>query len=536
MQNVSMNTVNGSWVFQQTANQAETYTGILETQNTFLDKNISIKTIIPAAATPTLAITDSNADIGIGTVSSGYYPLTATLSGTISLGTAGWVTAAGLSGSDSATVGRIAQSTLKLGTTTIASGYEVIPGSTDQVINIGMGYNTARSVTVKAVSAGQQAAATVSISKAATAPTLANTTTTINGLTQVVVSPTATAPSTGDYYISVAATAPATALSTETNGGITRSVDTAGYLGAVAQVSASGSTTATSKTFYAPLTSAALAVTMSGVTVNPNALNNIAKTLTNKTQITVTPSSGTTTIDKYFIAVQATTPATNITLTKGTLTAGYLGNANQITLPSNPKTTAGSSTYYIPVTSGALSAGDGVANATATNMQFNGAATTTAPSSGPFITVTGSGTVGVGTSGWIEDTASLSSNTATKYYKVKQGAVSWNQSTGVVTVTEGYVTSGNGFSLGNGSLSATATSGTTYAENTSVVLNEQGYLYINPGYMPATKISLATMIPDDVNYTNAGNSHILQNYEAYDTNGAKLIGSIPTYAGAYTVG
>lgn len=81
-----------------------------------------------------------------------------------------------------------------------------------------------------------------------------------------------------------------------------------------------------------------------------------------------------------------------------------------------------------------------------------------------------------------------------------------------------------------GSFSNAEASGVTYSveEGASTVIPAGGYLYINKGWYDNTKISLGHLIPDDGSYTNAGNGHILSGFEAYDTNGNKLIGTIPT--------
>ena len=81
-----------------------------------------------------------------------------------------------------------------------------------------------------------------------------------------------------------------------------------------------------------------------------------------------------------------------------------------------------------------------------------------------------------------------------------------------------------------GSFNNAPTEGVTYTENkaTNTILPEKGYLYLNKGWFDDTMISLGHLIPDDVNYTNAGVAHILYGYEAYDTNGKKLIGTMAT--------
>ena len=81
-----------------------------------------------------------------------------------------------------------------------------------------------------------------------------------------------------------------------------------------------------------------------------------------------------------------------------------------------------------------------------------------------------------------------------------------------------------------GSFNNQPTSGETYNENKSAatVIPAEGYLYLNKGWFNNTKISLGHLIPDDVEYTNAGVSHILSGYEAYDTDGKKLVGTMAT--------
>ena len=81
-----------------------------------------------------------------------------------------------------------------------------------------------------------------------------------------------------------------------------------------------------------------------------------------------------------------------------------------------------------------------------------------------------------------------------------------------------------------GSFNNQATDGVTYTENTAdaTIIPAEGFLYLNQGWFENTKISLGHLIPDDVEYTNAGVLQILSGYEAYDTNGQKLIGRMAT--------
>ena len=81
-----------------------------------------------------------------------------------------------------------------------------------------------------------------------------------------------------------------------------------------------------------------------------------------------------------------------------------------------------------------------------------------------------------------------------------------------------------------GSFNNQASNNTTYTEDTSAatVIPSGGYLYLNQGWFENTKISLGHLIPDDTTYDNAGVKQILSGYEAYDTNGQKLIGTMTT--------
>ena len=80
--------------------------------------------------------------------------------------------------------------------------------------------------------------------------------------------------------------------------------------------------------------------------------------------------------------------------------------------------------------------------------------------------------------------------------------------------------------LPTGTISTGTSAKSGWTTNTSAVVPANGYLYISAGFYPNTQISLATLIPDDSSLPNAGNDKILHNYEAYDINGKKLVGTI----------
>lgn len=535
-------TTNNLWVLEQTATGAGTFTDLLTTENKFLDKNISIKSTIPSAQNPTLTITDkSSTNITIGTVSQGYYPLSAALTGTLTVGTPGWITTSGLSAQDeSVIVGRIAQSTLKNGDTAINSGATITPSvDSNQTINISAGYNSARTVIVAPMSSGTKAVANVTISGTATTPTLANTASAITNKTQVNIDGSFTT-STSDinsiYYVAFTANAPATTPS------VAKNISTAGYLGptgSTTQISSSGSISAKSQLYYAKITSGA-------ITVGGNSSQVGAPTITkyntdgsnngvNVNSIAFTGSASTTEpTSGNYVAVQVAIPAKSIAPTVSLDTSGWIGDTSQITI-NNVTSSARTLQVYIPLTSGALARGAGVANASSGNITL-GTKTTTQPTSGKYITVTGSGTVSVGTGGYLAASTSLSSNTATAYYPI---------ATATFGITNNVVKStGAGWIDNNvtvatieaGTISTGATAKTGWETNTTAVVPAEGYLYIGAGYYPNTQISLATLIPDSTDYPNVTiTDQILAGYEAYDTDGKRLVGTLATYDGTYSV-
>lgn len=545
MSTMTNDTTNNLWVLEQTATGSGTFTDLLTTENTFLDKNISIKSYIPAVGTASLAITDKGStNITVGTVTgsgdSAYYPLSTSLTGAMTFATAGWITTSGASATDSSvTVGRIKQSTLKNGTTTIASGSTITPDvSTTQTINIGEGYNGARTIVIGAMSGGTPAAATVTVSGTASTPTIANTASAITNKTQVNVNgtfKTATSDITSTYYVALTANAPATTPS------VAKSITTAGYLGptgTTTQITSSGSVSAKSQLYYAEITSGAITVGGNSSQVGAPTItkydtdgNNAG---TNVNSIAFTGSASTTEpTSGNYVAVQVAIPAKAITPTVTLNTSGWVGDASQITV-NNVTSSARTLQIYVPLTSGSLSKGAGSANATSGNITL-GTKTTTQPSSGKYITVTGNGTVSVGTGGYLAASTSETSNTATAYYPIATATFTTTNNV-VKSNTAGWIDANVTIStLASGSLANTATSGQTYTEVTSPAIDTaNGYLYINKGYFGNTKISLGTLIPDSAT-TDVVSSALLPNYEAFDTNGQRIIGGMTIYDGTYSV-
>lgn len=530
MATLTYDNINERWVLEETVIAASTVTQLLATENKFLDKNIAVKVITPAAGAATLTVADNSGNVTIGDASGGKYSLSASITGQMTFATAGWITTAGQSAADSSViVGTIDQSILKNGETTIASGSNIIPSNVDQTINITAGYEGARTLIVKAMSSGATAAVTVAGTTQATVPTLANTTTTQSNKVQVNISPATTALTVDKYFIAVTPTAPATTVN------LTKTITTAGYLSSDTQITASAATTANSQLYYIPLTTGSVSTTINSTTITPTLASSTAS-LTGKTRVSATPTQNTNNVGDFYIAVTATAPATEVTMTS-TTTSGYITSDEVSTVSAN--TTQGTNTYYIPLTSGTKSAGAGSVSASSTTMTIT--EEVSQPSSGYYFAAVGSGTSNIG-AGWYNAATTQTSNSATKYYSIPAATftVAGNS---VIASTGGYIDAQTEVgAVTTGTLSTGLTNKSSQGYNTlsdsSVVIptDEQGnggYLYIAPGYYGATQISLGTLIPDNPS-DDAVSANILSGYEAFTTDGKRLVGSIGTYDGTYT--
>lgn len=533
-QQLTYDETNGRWLLSQSVTTSGTITHILATENKFLDKNIAVQITTPAAGTASLAVTDNTTDVSVGTAAGGKYPLIATITGQMSYATGGWVTTSGQSAADSEVqVGTIDQSILQNGATTIASGSNITPASVDQTITITAGYEGTRTLIVKSIATGANAEATVSGTAAATAPTLANTASAQSNKTQITISPIISANLTNNsidkYYIAVTPTAPATNLT------FTKTINEAGYLGSIDQITASGSTTSSTSLYYIPLTTGTVSTTMDATTITPT-MSSSSASVTNKTRVDAAPTKNTNNIGEFYIAVTATAPATTVNLTS-TTTEGYVTSADVSATAGT--TTQGTDTYYIPLSSGTKSAGSGSVSASSSSVDIT--EESSQPASGHYFSVTGSGTANIG-AGWYNTATTQSSNNATKYYSLPE-AVFGTSGGAVVATTAGYVDENtqvatvSAGSLSTGMTDKSSQGYNTLADSTVVIPTDEngngGYLYMSAGYYGATQISLGTLIPDS-DTTDAVSAKILSGYEAFTTDGKRLVGSIATYSGDYT--
>lgn len=375
------------------------------------------------AASFTLSITDkAGSDVTVGTVSSGYYPLTASLQGTLSATTAGWFSS-GSATDSSVIVGRIKQGTFSnltgvqnddgdfVITSTITAGYyksDMTLTKTYKMANAtftnGSATNATFTVTENSTDSNIASAASVSLTKA----------------------------SSGYYY----------AIDLTSTGSATVKSNAAGYVKAATNVGTG--TVSGSDTAYVSITAAAGSVEVNSPTVSPGSIS--------------------------IVDVSSSTDSDGHDAVSGTLGDIYKSlSAATTTLPS--------SGYYVAVKSNSVTRSS-VISADAT----------------------------IATAGYIPTSYNF-------------GAASGN-----VTISAGdnyYIP------VAAATLKNEATSNVTYITNSSVTLKD-GYLYIDAGYIPNTKVSLSALIPDISNDALA--SHILSGYSAYNEAGELINGSITTWS------
>lgn len=211
-------------------------------------------------------------------------------------------------------------------------------------------------VYVKPMSGGTAAAATVTGSGTATSPTIAKSGTAISGATASgnigSGTITTTAPSSG-FYVATVATAPVTTLT------MTKTVNTAGYLGANSQITASAATTAkTGSVYYVPVTSGVYSAdssASSNSTVTPSVAINNASTYG---FTTTTPTSGTNGTDYLTIDPGASATAWSVTPRANITTAGYIPTGSKTgTAVSNTPSVAAGTNYYVPIVTPSFSGG-----------------------------------------------------------------------------------------------------------------------------------------------------------------------------------
>ena len=561
-----------TFVLEQTLDQTLVNDGHVivdaATKNKFVDKDIHIDLTVPSAADPALSITDLTDSLNMGTASDGVYSPVVSLSGNANVATAGWIAAGNHEVSDtSVAVGKVNQSTLKNGSTTIASGADITPAvSDDQTINISEGYNAARTVVVKSMdSADTQKAVVNSANLSVGTADLTIAYDSTNGDFNVTGSKTIAAPSvaTAGFISSTAGTknsgtATIAADLDEIELGVSASdkkvtpelaraaISTSGVIDAA---SGAGTTTEPSAGVYVKVGAAAKAdtitatpiVTAAGygttehsdataktINVGSNAAADLYVPITEGTVAaqgatisSVTPAYNST-AGNFDVTGSANIPAPTAS------TAGYVGGgAGTLSGLANGATVAAS---LAKVAIGAtISGGDAVTpviSKTGGNVDAS-AATTTQPSSGFYVTVN--------TAADSSSVTAAAAVTSAGYGTTTSGQYTTAGDSKTVTVNAAGATY---IPITAGSLANSASNGTTYADlsSSAPVIPSDGYLYINEGYYADSKISLARLVPDDATITYAtGAGYMLSGQSAYDSEGKLVVGTIQTYDGSYTI-
>lgn len=343
--------------------------------------------------------------------------------------------------------------------------------------------------------------------------------------TAITVTGMATTTSTTSYYIDAQATGTISrAAVTYTN--------SAGAIAAHSGTSAlgTGSRDAGSSATRVYIPAAAGTVTISGANSTPTLASNTnsGDEISGKTKLTIAPVTDKTTVGStYYLVYTATSPAKTPTFTASVGTAGYLGTTSQ--LSGAGSITASNQNYYIPIQAGSATvAGGGLSNtnnytgtptvtvALSAQTTSGAALADSAPSSGYYLTITGStakmtGTTKVTranitlarTAGWVTDqnaTTVISSTTsspsvtvnaasATKYITLPtatfstSGNVVSSSAAGWVPANTTLGTVGTGAIAINQSLpSGSSSSGT---------INRGTYIKIGAGYYASTLYYLA---------------------------------------------
>ena len=539
-----------------------------KTENKFVDADARVTITTPAASAPVLDLADNTGNLSMGTAANGVYSPTATFTGTTSVADAGWTTSGTHNVSDTdVVVGKVNQSTISNGVSTIPSGSTITPGPVEQLITISEGYNTSRTLTIGSASSSTPGEVT---SGTATINDLTFTENTQNGTFSVSGSSDVTAPT----------------------------INTAGYVsGSIGTLNGNvGGATVVAAVPYIGLSSSfsgatsALKPTLSKQTISISGVTDAA----NGSATTTAPSSG------AYIAIQSNANTASITAVPSVYNTGY-GTSSYYNIHTQASTTVGaaqSDIYYVPIKAGAVTSG--TASITSTTIAYNtsndnfditgstnvsaptftegyiasnvgtknannGGATLTSTLSKIAIQANLSGT-GTKTPTITKDAATnitaagnaTTSEPSSGYYIAVSSAANTDtvQATATVT-TAGYGTTTSGqytttpsssLTVGAAASATTyipiasttfanaATSGITYSDisNTAPVLISGDFLYINEGYTPNVKISLAQLVPDATG-TNASAAYILSGYTAFDNDGTLIIGTMQTYDGSYTI-
>ena len=149
------------------------------------------------------------------------------------------------------------------------------------------------------------------------------------------------------------------------------------------------------------------------------------------------------------------------------------------------------------------------------------------------------GTLSASTNGWFSSGSATDSDTDNVTIGNMAKATFTVSGRTVYCNGAGYVPAGSTSAyvgqIPAGTISAVASDpGSGYTNNTSLVLESGGWLRLTAGYYSATRISLATLVPDGSNVKGHA-EYLLEGKTAYDNDGTLVTGTIATYQGEYTI-
>ena len=556
------------WLVNYTIAGAGEKTITFKTEDKFVDADARAVITTPSAAAPTLSLTDITTGLSMGTATGGKYSPTVSASGNVNIATAGWITAGNKTVTDTSyKVGTINQSIMQNGQSTVTSGDTIVPGPSEQTITITEGYNAARTIIIGSASAsspGEVTSGSATITSVTYAYVAADNNYTITGSGDVsapivniagYVSGSIGTLNGNTGGATVSTTVPAITLNSTLSGTTstlkpTLSKQTISIAGVTDAASGAATATAPTSGVYVAVRSAANTGTVSSAPAIGAAGYGVGTNFIAGTYATATVGAAQS--DIYYVPINVGT-ITSGTATISSITYTYNSTAGNFTI-------AGSANVSAPTvgTAGYISSTVGTKNA-----KTDGATvSTTVAKIGIQANLSGTGTKTPSITKHNTTNVAASSATTTKPGSGYYVAVSSAANTGTVqatasvtsagygTTTSGQYTTTPSSSLTVGAAASaityvpitaatyanSATSGTTYMDISESVpaLISGDYLYINAGYAPASKISLAKLVPD-ASGDNAPASYILSGYTAYDNDGTLIVGTMATYDGTYTI-
>lgn len=227
---------------------------------------------------------------------------------------------------------------------------------------------------------------------------------------------------------------------------------------------------------------------------------------------TNTEKTDSTTLNKYI--KRATTSKTSGT-------ASATANAGTASIKTQPSASASITKTGIDA---GISSSATSYYVTATANSNSGVVTATGGSASASVTAS-STTVGAGYNPSAVTTSTTASSTGTK--------------TGnTATTTAATASKSETVYLKESNIGVATSKPSGYIENTTAVVPTSGYLKLDAGYMPATVISLATLVPNDADITNdvAGSNKIRTGTTVYDKDGNLVTGTMNDITPKYTVG